>query len=91
MSVTWKIVDNRPLQETGTYWSKTGNRNLMLRQELLQHGNWKCMNLLRHARMQNKDDNKQIKDNKNDCDGIFGKSVWYGVQDKPWTGITFQP
>jgi hypothetical protein len=24
--------------------------------------------------MQNKDDNKQIKDDKNDCDGIMGKS-----------------
>ena len=37
--------------------------------------------------MQNKDDNKLIKDNKNDCDGILGKFVQYGVQDKPWTGV----
>jgi hypothetical protein len=27
------------------------------------------------------------KTTKNDCDGIFGKSVQYGVQDKPWTGV----
>jgi hypothetical protein len=37
--------------------------------------------------MQHKDDNKQIKDNKNDCDGILGKSVQYDEQDKAWTGV----
>ena len=55
------------------------------------------MNLLRHARMQNKNDNKQIKDDKNDCGGIMGKSkqvancapscstVQFCRQDKPRT------
>ena len=39
-NVTWKVVNNWPLQRTGTYWSKTGNRNMLLRQEtkLLQRG-----------------------------------------------------
>ena len=44
-------------------------------------------------------DNKQIKDDKNDCVGIMGKSkqvakcapscsaVQFGGQDKPWTGM----
>jgi hypothetical protein len=27
------------------------------------------------------------KTTKNDFDGILGKSVQYGVQDKPWTGV----
>jgi hypothetical protein len=27
------------------------------------------------------------KTTKSDCDGIFGKSVQYGVQDKPWTDV----
>ena len=31
---------------------------------------WKWMNLLRNVRMQNKDDNKHIKDYKKDCSGI---------------------
>ena len=44
----------------------------MLRQEITSA--WKWMKLLRHARMQNQDVNKQIKDDKNDCDGIMGKS-----------------
>jgi hypothetical protein len=35
---------------------------------------WKWMNLLQHASIQKKDDNKQIKDDKNDFDGIMGKS-----------------
>jgi hypothetical protein len=41
-------TDNWPLQKAGTYWSKIGNRNVLLRQEteLLQHGN---DDLLRHA------------------------------------------
>ena len=37
------------------FYVKTGNRIT---------SEWKWMNLMRHARMQNKDDNKQMKDDK---------------------------
>ena len=56
------------------------------------------MNLLRHARMQKKDDKNKSKTTKNYCGGIMGKSkqmaksapscgfVQFG-QDKTWTGM----
>ena len=35
--LTWKLDGDWPLQETGTNWSKTGSRNLLLRQDIELH------------------------------------------------------
>ena len=51
------------------------------------------MNLLRHVCMQNKDDNKPIKDDTNDCDGIMAKSKQVAICAPScsavqfWTGV----
>jgi hypothetical protein len=63
-NLTWKLVVDWSLQEAGTNWPKTGNRNVLLRQdmEIHQHGSGGWISIAACAH--NKDDNKQNEDDK---------------------------
>ena len=76
-----KSVDDWPIQETGTNWSKTGNINIMLRQdiELHQHGSSEWIYWAMPAWL-TKTTTKKTKATNNNFGGMRGnlKMTWSG-------------